>query len=105
MFLLSEINTCSALNLRREKISPSTSRIIKRVTTPEVYQEELVERTTEETVSSAFPAFQRSNLAIFRGEAPSRKIGVRAANQRCFMQPPRLKEILSNISYTYELRG
>lgn len=70
------------------------ARIIKRVTTLEVYQE-LVERTTEGTVSSAFPAFQRSNLAIFRGEAPSRKIGVRAANQRCFMQPPRLKEIPS----------
>lgn len=69
--------------------------IIKRVTTLEVYQEELVERTTEGTVSSAFPAFQRSNLAIFRGEAPSRKIGVRTANQRCFMQPLRLKEIPS----------
>jgi hypothetical protein len=77
------------------------ARIIKRVTTLEVYQEELVERTTEATVSSAFPAFQRSNLAIFRGEAPSRKIGVRAANQRCFMQPPRLKEILSNIFYRF----
>lgn len=103
IFLLLEINACSALNLSREKISPSASRIIKRVTTLEVYQEELVERTTEGTVSSAFPVFQRSNLAIFRGEAPSRKIGVRAANQRCFMQPPRLKEILSNISCTYEL--
>jgi len=98
IFLLLKINACSALNFRREKINPSASRIIKRVTTLEVYQEELVEGTTEGTVSSAFPAFQRSNLAIFRGEAPSRKIGVRAANQWCFMQPPRLKEILSNIS-------
>lgn len=102
IFLLLKINACSALNLPRKKISPSASRIIKRVTTLEVYQE-LVERTTEGTVSSAFPVFQRSNLAIFRGEAPSRKIGVRAANQRCFMQPPRLKEILSNISYIYQL--
>jgi len=87
------------------QISPSTSRIIK-LTTLRLYQE-VVWRTTEGTVSCAFPAFQRSNLAIFRGDAPSRKIGVRAANQRCFMQPLRLKEILSNISSdsrTYELR-
>lgn len=34
----------------------------------------------------AFPAFQRSNLPIFRGEATSRKIGARPANQQRFMQ-------------------
>lgn len=37
--------------------------------------EELVRRNYGGNyVFSAFPAFQRSNLAIFRGEAPSRKI-------------------------------
>lgn len=85
------------------------ARIIKRVTTLEVYQEELVERTTEGTVSSAFPAFQRSNLAIFRGEAPSRKIGVRAANQRCFMQAVSAQrnssEYFASTFHTYELRS
>jgi len=60
------------------------ARIIKWVTTLEVYQEELVDRTMEGTVSSAFPAFQRSNLAIFRGKALLRKIGVRAAQSAVF---------------------
>lgn len=40
----------------------------------------------ETTFPPAFPAFQRSNLPIFRGEATSRKIGARPANQQRFMQ-------------------
>lgn len=87
-------NETRVLNSRSDrdderKNRSKSARIIERTTTmlaPVARTKESSEELRRKPFPPAFPAFQRSNLPIFRGEATSRKIGARPANQQRFMQ-------------------
>lgn len=87
-------NETRVLNSRSDrdderKNRSKSARIIERTTTmlaPVARTKESSEKLRRKLFPPAFPAFQRSNLPIFRGEATSRKIGARPANQQRFMQ-------------------